>query len=138
MPGGVAALFNILKMEQYYPNVSILILHNQLPTFLRIPLKYFQFIFKLYKTDIVHLNPSLTKKSFYRDAIFAWLTLLFSKKLVVYWHGWQNDFEEEIKNNRILMFVAKRTFLKSNMSIVLGRIFENKLRLLGYKNLIII
>ncbi|MEO8254341.1 MAG: hypothetical protein ABI554_08110, partial [Flavobacterium sp.] len=94
--GGVTALFNILKMEQHFENVSLFILNSTLPTILRIPLKYIDFIIKLKGIDVVHLNPSLNKKSFLRDAGFAWLTMLFSRKLIVYWHGWEEEYEEKI------------------------------------------
>ena len=96
--GGVVALFRILKMEEYNSNISLFILHNSLPTLVRIPLKYFEFLFKIYKTDLVHLNPSLNRKSFLRDALFAWLTIIFSKKLTVYWHGWEENYEKKIKS----------------------------------------
>ena len=136
--GGVTALFNILKMEQNYNNISLFIISSSLPTILRIPLKYIDFTFKLRGIDLVHLNPSLNKKSFLRDAGFAWITILFSRKLVVYWHGWELDYEEKIRNSKFLRFINKHTFLKANTTIVLGTIFKNKLIDLGYKNEIII
>lgn len=132
--GGVASLFNILKMEQVYPNVSLFILHNKLPSIIRIPVKYIEFVFKLFRNDIVHLNPSLDRKSFLRDALFAWLTILFSKKLIVYWHGWEDTFEEKITNKLFIREIARHTFFKANSTIVLGILFERKLRALGYKH----
>ena len=136
--GGVVALFRILKLEQYYSNVSLFILHNKLPLVVRLPIKYFEFIFKLNKTDLVHLNPSLNRKSFLRDALFAWLAIIFSKKLVIYWHGWEENYEDRIKKSKFLKFIAKQTFFKADASIVLGSIFKNKLIDLGYKNKIYI
>lgn len=136
--GGVTALFNILKMEQHFENVSLFILSSTLPTILRIPLKYIDFVTKLKGIDVVHLNPSLNKKSFLRDAGFAWLTILFSRKLIVYWHGWEEEYEEKIKTNKLLRFINKHTFLKANTTIVLGTIFKAKWIDLGYKNKIII
>lgn len=137
-PGGVAALFNILKMEQVYPNISLFILHNKLPSIIRIPTKYVEFVFKLFNTDMVHLNPSLDRKSFLRDALFAWISIVFSKKLIIYWHGWEETFEEKIRNNIFLSCIAKHTFFKAQSTIVLGTLFERKLRALGYKNKIYI
>lgn len=137
-PGGVAALFNILQMEVYNPNISLFCIHNQLWSIFRIPLKYINFIFKLRSVDVVHLNPSLTRKSFFRDAVFAWLTLLFSKKLIIYWHGWEESYEQKIKENKFLSWVIKHSFLNANTTIVLGKLFESKLREMGYKNRIVI
>ena len=136
--GGVTALFNILKMEHYYENISLFVLSSSLPTMLRIPLKYIDFSVKLKGINMVHLNPSLNKKSFLRDAGFAWITILFSRKLVVYWHGWELEYEEKIKSSKFLRFINKQTFLKANTTIVLGTIFKDKLIDLGYKNEIII
>ena len=136
--GGVTALFNILKMEHYYENISLFVLSSSLPTMLRIPLKYIDFSVKLKGINMVHLNPSLNKKSFLRDAGFAWITILFSRKLVVYWHGWELEYEEKIKSSKFLQFINKQTFLKANTTIVLGTIFKDKLIDLGYKNEIII
>lgn len=137
-PGGVAALFKILKLEQHNPNVYMFRLHNKIWTVFRIPIKYMEFIFKLINTDIVHLNPSLNKKSFLRDAVFAWLALLFSKKVIIYWHGWDVDYETIINKNKILKYVFQHSFLRATRTIVLGTLFEEKLRKLGYKNEIVI
>lgn len=133
-PGGVAALFNILKMEQNYLNVSLFVLHSKIPTFLRIPYKYIDFAFKLPSADVVHINPSLDRKSFMRDAMFAWITLFFSKKLVVFWHGWDERYEAKINQSKFLRSIAKNTFLNAHSTVVLGSVFDRKLRAMGYKN----
>jgi len=138
LPGGVTALYNILKMDIYYNNISIFIINSNLPLILRIPVKYILFVKVLRTVDIVHLNPSLNRKSFIRDSIFAWLTIFFSKKLVIYWHGWEENYEDRIKKSKFLKFIAKQTFFKADASIVLGSIFKNKLVDLGYKNKIYI
>jgi glycosyltransferase involved in cell wall biosynthesis len=136
--GGVSTLFRILKMEEKYANISLFTIYCKLPTLFRIPIKYIEFIYKLNKTDVVHINPSLTKKSFFRDALFAWLTRLFSKKLIVYWHGWEVAFESKIKKNRFLGVIAKQTFLKADASIVLGEFFQKRLEDLGCRNMVYI
>lgn len=133
-PGGVAVLFATLKMEKYIPNISIFVLHNKLPAFIRIPLKYIEFAIKLNKIDVVHINPSLNRNSFIRDSFYAWLTIFFKKKLIVYWHGWEDSFEEKLKNSIILNGIAKYSFLKAQSCIVIGSIFERKLRALGFTN----
>ena len=136
--GGVATLFNVLKMEQYNPNISLFCLHNKQWKILRILTKYIVFAFRLNTIDLVHINPSLTKKSFLRDSVFAWITILFSKKLIVYWHGWEEKYEHKIIANKLLFWIAKNSFLKAKTTIVLGTVFKNKLRLMGYKNNIVI
>ena len=136
--GGVAALFSVLEMEQHFHNISLFCVHGKLPSVVRIPMKYIKFIYKLCSVDIVHLNPSLNKKSFLRDAVYAWITLLFSKKLIVYWHGWNDEYEANIKNSRLLNYIAKQSFLKAHTSIVLGTVFEKKLKSMGYQGKIYI
>lgn len=136
--GGVASLFNILELDRVGSNLSLFVIHNNLTPFLRIPIKYIQFAFKLIGTDIVHLNPSLSRKSFLRDAVFAWLTLITSRKLVVYWHGWDNEYESKIKGSKLLKFIFSHSFLQAHVAIVLGSVFEDKLRNLGYKNRVFI
>lgn len=133
-PGGVSSLFNILLLDKYYTNISIFVLHNKLPSVIRVPYKYIEFILRLINTDIVHLNPSLDRKSFLRDSFFAWITLFFRKKLIIYWHGWDEIYEEKIRNSIYLSMIFKHTFNKAQASVVLGTLFEKKLRALNYKN----
>ena len=136
LPGGVTELFNLLKLNQYesieYFEVNFL--KNKL-NILFLPFVYLLFILRLPKIKLVHLNPSLNAKSFYRDMLFAFIAKkLFKKKTIVYWHGWKNDFEDKIKHNIILRFIMNHTFLKADASIVLGSIFKDKLIDLGYRN----
>jgi glycosyltransferase involved in cell wall biosynthesis len=137
-PGGVASLFRILKMEYFFQNVSLFTMHNKTPFLIRLPYKYLIFFFKLIKYDIIHFNPSLAPRSFYRDSIFVLMALLLKKKVIVYWHGWEEDFEKKIKNNYWLHLVTKKSFLKADTTIVLGAIFKEKLLQLGGKNQILI
>ena len=132
--GGVTTLFNSLKMEESYSNVRYFEVHNNLPGFIRIPYKCFEFLIRIRKFDIIHLNPSLNFKSFMRDSVFVWLSLLCNKKVIVYWHGWEEDFEKRISSNPFLRFIAQRSFLNAGASIVLGSLFECKLRGMGYLN----
>lgn len=138
LPGGVTSLYNTLNMEQHYNNISYFNVNGKGKSMFRFPLIYISFIIKLRSVDLVHLNPTLDRKSFLRDAVFAWLTLLFSKKLIVYWHGWETTYEQKIINNKFLNWIIRNTFLKAKLSIVLGHIFEKKLKNLGFQNKIAI
>ncbi|MBI9041325.1 glycosyltransferase family 4 protein [Lutibacter sp.] len=138
LTGGVSSLFNVLKIESNHENISLFIIKNRLPFILRMPLKYIEFVYKIFSVDIVHINPSLNRKSFLRDSVFAWLSLFFSKKLIVYWHGWEETYEKKIIENLFLNWVLKATFLKAQTTIVLGEVFEMKLRKMGYNNKIVI
>ena len=138
-PGGVAVLFKLLKLPERYDDISYFyITGGRLNKMVRLPLKFLHFIFRISKVDIVHLNPSLNNKSFLRDALFAFIALVFSKKLIIYWHGWDTAFEEKIKKSYILKEILFKTFLKSNKTIVLGTIFKEKLLEFGYENQVFI
>lgn len=136
--GGVAALYNVLKLDVFYKNIEYFNVNGKLPLLLRTPINYISFIIKLRNTDVVHLNPSLNSKSIYRDSFYALFTLIFGKKLLVYWHGWDVNFEERIIKNKLLSFLFSKTLLKANTTVVLGKIFEQKIKDLGFKNKIVI
>ncbi|MFT5735782.1 MAG: glycosyltransferase involved in cell wall biosynthesis [Maribacter sp.] len=83
------------------------------------------------KTKVVVLNPSLGIKSFFRDAIFS--KILISNKIpfIVFFHGWDLDFEKTVTNRYINFF--KNTFGKAQKIIVLSQEFKKTLRLWGFK-----
>lgn len=138
LPGGVTSLFNILQMDKYYDDIMYFEISNSLPKIISIPLKYIEFIITILRFDLIHLNPSFNKKSFVRDAIYALTTKLFKKKLIVYWHGWDNKFEDKVQSSTCLKILFNLSYKKANCSIVLGTIFKNKLINLGYTNKIVI
>jgi len=63
---------------------------------------------------------------------------LLKCKLIVYWHGWQNSYEDKIKKSKIRRNLFLRTYGKVNLSVVLGSVFKQKLLDLGYKAKVII
>lgn len=135
MPGGVAELYNIADLQSNH------ICYFELYRSMRARFKildtifmYIRFIISINKYDIVHLNPSLNKKAFVRDATLILLSRLFHKKVLIYWHGWVEDFEDKIKNRFIYSFLLKYSFKKVNACVVLGSLFKNKLISLGFQN----
>ncbi|MCB9048944.1 MAG: glycosyltransferase family 4 protein [Lewinellaceae bacterium] len=82
--------------------------------------------------DVVLLNPSLNPKSFLRDSLFALICIWIGVKFVVFWHGWQWEFEQKVVSKILPFFRA--TFGKADAMILLAREFENKIREYGYKN----
>ncbi|MCO6486793.1 MAG: glycosyltransferase family 4 protein [Phaeodactylibacter sp.] len=80
--------------------------------------------------DLVLLNPSLNPKSFFRDSIFALLCYWAGTKFVVFWRGWNWDFEKKVVG-RILPFF-RRTFGRADAMISLAREFEDRLREYGF------
>lgn len=135
--GGVTELYNLLDYQT--EDVNYFELYGMLrdkSNILDSFFMYMRFIACVNKYDIIHLNPSLLKKSFLRDAVLTLISRLFNKKILIYWHGWSPEFENRIKINSFYSFLFKYSFIKANTSIVLGDIFVHKLRSLGFKNTI--
>ena len=140
-PGGVAALYNILKLNNQ-PQIDYFEVHGNIPGKILRPIDllitYIKFCWKIRHYDVVHSNPSLTTKSFYRDAVFLRLARLFNKKAVVYWHGWDDAFESKIKKSWWAGNIFKFTYAKANLSIVLGNVFYKKLQELGQHSKVVV
>ncbi|HVG40793.1 MAG TPA: glycosyltransferase family 4 protein, partial [Chitinophagaceae bacterium] len=102
-------------------------------TVFRLIINYFNFIYKLSanRYDLVHVNPSLARNSFYRDLIFIFLARLLGVKVLVFFHGWYNEYEQKIKDNFLKSFLFKSTYAKADKFIVLSQIFKDKLIGLG-------
>ena len=66
-PGGVSVLYNLLKIQDRYNNVELFQIHSSLPSVLGYLQKYLEFSRRIKSFDVVHLNPSLNKKSFLND-----------------------------------------------------------------------
>lgn len=79
--------------------------------------------------DIVHVNPSLNFKSFVRDGIFLWQAKRKGKRCIVFWHGWDKQFETILEKKMMWFFNA--TFRHTDAFIVLASEFKHKLRQWG-------
>jgi glycosyltransferase involved in cell wall biosynthesis len=80
--------------------------------------------------DVVLLNPSLNMNSFFRDSIFAFLCRIAGVKMIVFWRGWNWDFERQTVS-RILPYL-KMTYGKAASMILLAEEFRTRLREYGY------
>lgn len=136
LDGGVSHYYCILQLHKeecidyfinssHTPFVFKKILHSVV--------LYVKFIARLIKIDyqIIHINPSLNLKSFYRDAIYILLSRLFKKKIVVFFRGWENRFEKQILQRRLESCIFKQTFASANQFVVLSNVFRKKLIKLG-------
>jgi hypothetical protein len=99
--GGVAQIFKVLKLNKHnnidYFEIITKNSESKTSKFFSRLFKYFTFIRKIKNYDLIHLNPSFLKNSFYRDAIYCFIAQLFNKNIIVFWHGWEDTFEEEVK-----------------------------------------
>lgn len=137
LPGGVTNYYRILNLHEY-ENISYFFINNSKPestiaTGRRLLKNYVIFLFKLvkYKYRVVLINPSLDKRSFYRDMVFIILTRLLKKKTIVFFHGWLESYEQKIKTNKFLAFLFQVSYAKVGTYVVLGNVFKKKLIALG-------
>lgn len=89
----------------------------------------FLIIIVSFKPQLVHLNPSLDKKSILRDSIYVLISKLFFRKTLIFWHGWQEYTELIISNKYSKIF--KFIFNLSDAHCVLASDFKKSLRKWG-------
>lgn len=132
--GGVSQYLNNLNLDSFpgieYYNIQVNST-NRISFLIGHLKRYFGFIKKLKGLELVHINPSLDIKSFYRDMVYVLLAKIFQKKIVITMHGWEDKFEEKIKRSKWLGFLFKISFGNVSNYIVLGQIFKSKLIGLG-------
>lgn len=88
------------------------------------------------KPSHIILNPSLRLKSFFRDAFFAKNAIKQEIPFIVFFHGWNLNFEKKISQYFKSFFL--NSFGKADMIIVLSQSSKNKLLEWGYKGQIVI
>ena len=135
VPGGVTNYFNVLRLPEYghidYFFVNQSTSQNLLVKSIWLLSLYIKFIGKARQYDLIHLNVSLNFKSYYRDMGFILLSQLLGRKYLVFFHGWEFDFEERIKQSRWRRRLFQATYGKMNACIVLGTMYQKKVAALG-------
>lgn len=91
---------------------------------------YFKFLKMLLdlKPDLIHLNPSLNVKAVIRDAIFILLSKIMNKKVIVFFHGWNPNFEAKIDKSSNLF---KIIYGQADGFCVLAKGFREKIEAWG-------
>ena len=135
-PGGVANYYTSIKP---YLGDSVVFLNRgndkDKSKLIRLLSDYFCFIKKFYKQNEVEtivINHSLGPGSFYRDGIYSLLAPNRYKK-IIFFHGWNPEFEKKIDKSLFLNKWMEKTFLKADRIIVLSSEFKAKLQEWGYK-----
>ena len=137
LPGGVASYYNTLELDKT-GNVSYFFVNtfksqSFLGTIFRLLSNYCRFTFTIIvgKYKIIHINPSLTYKSFYRDSIFIVISRILNRKTLVFFRGWLEEFEKKIKESKIKNNIFKYSYAKADKFIVLSELFKKRLIELG-------
>ena len=138
--GGVSAYWNsMLPILKTYENLDISILEiggngkNLFGPFLD---QYKVYIELKKNYDLVFINPSLGKKSFFRDALFAKQITKSKTKFLSFFHGWDKVFEKTITKKYQQFFL--NSFGKSENIFVLSKDFKETILNWGYTKKIII
>lgn len=132
--GGVAQYYKVLQLDRE-PNIHYFNINNigNKKTF-RLSRTYKSFLNAINDCNIVVINPSLNSKSFFRDGVFAYLAKRKNKKVIVFWHGWDNLYEEKLHRKRWLKYIFSKTFGQAECFITLGEVFKQKLLGLGIRS----
>ncbi len=133
-PGGVSAFFDSLKghFKQHETVYFTRGSRAQVGYFWQGFIKLFDYIRFVYllstkSFDLIHVNTSLGTKNLLRDPWFVLIAKMFSKKVVVFFHGWKPECVTA-KNRWLLNLM-----LKSDGIIVLAREFQDLLKEWNYK-----
>jgi len=86
--------------------------------------------------ELAFLNPSLGSRSFFRDALFAKQLVKKNISFIVFFHGWNLDFEKKI-DTKYVRFLLK-TFGQAKTIFVLSQDFKNKILEWGYTGKVIV
>ena len=137
LPGGVTNYYKTLNLDTA-PNISYFFVNKDKiqshpEVLVRLFFIYLKFFYTLLTGDyqIIHLNPSLDYRSFFRDSLFVLISKLFRKKTLVFFRGWQENYEKKIKANRFKRFLFKISYSKADKYIVLSSVFQRKLIEMG-------
>lgn len=101
--------------------------HNR---FVRLFLDYLAFVGRMFRHyDCVHMNPSLDKSSFVRTLVFALICVVFRKKFIVFFRGWDWNAYRYFFERDTAYTKSVRSLLKhASCFIVLAPDFKNALQ----------
>ncbi len=93
----------------------------------RFVIDYVHFVTKIRKNsvDLIHLNPSLGYKSVIRDGFFLIIAKVMGKKVVVFFHGWNDTCEKRIR--RYFLFPFRLIYSRADAIVVLALVFKKRL-----------
>jgi glycosyltransferase involved in cell wall biosynthesis len=83
------------------------------------------------RPTLVHINPSLDFRSFFRDGMFIYQAKRLGLPVLALYHGWEVPFERKVEQEFCWFF--RRTYLKADAFMVLATHFSTALRRWGVK-----
>ncbi|HBG04829.1 MAG: hypothetical protein A2075_11475 [Geobacteraceae bacterium GWC2_58_44] len=136
LPGGVAKYCSVLrghfKNPISYFTVGKRGVHDGLFSKIATTVQnYGRFLRALSGVELVQLNPSLGSRAVIRDGVFLLLAKLRGKKVVVFFHGWDDSCEARIRRHFLCPFGL--VYFRADTIIVLASVFKEKLVAMGYR-----
>lgn len=134
-PGGVANYYNAVLPRLSVDGIEVQYLQIGSTHGGRYGLHIIADQFRLWHTigrfepNIVHINPSLGMRSFLRDGVFVFIARLRQSKVLVFFRGWQQSFEERVTG--LFRWFFQATYAKADCCIVLADTFAGRLRAWG-------
>jgi glycosyltransferase involved in cell wall biosynthesis len=89
---------------------------------------------RLLRGDIncLHLNPSMNFTSFLRDSLlFMTARTVGFRNILVFFHGWDEDFVSRIASNALYRFILRCGFSRASVIFVLSETFKSQLISMG-------
>jgi glycosyltransferase involved in cell wall biosynthesis len=86
--------------------------------------------------DLAFINPSLLSKSFFRDGVFAKQLGRKGVPFVVFFHGWDLEFEKRVEKSFVSFFL--NSFGLAKKIFVLSSDFRDKILEWGYRGEVVI
>ncbi len=96
---------------------------------------YWRFILLLMKRrfDLIHLNPSIDQKSFFRDGVFHIICRIFRQKTLIFFRGWYTVFEATIRRHPWLF---RLFYAQADGFIVMSSEYEGLIRDWGARSIV--
>ena len=124
--GGISNYYQV--MRKYFNNQIVYVTRGSrnyphqkfvLIELMRLIKDYLYFVIRLFdfRIKLVQTSTALGEKSVKRDGLYILLSKLFNKKVIVFYRGWDINYENKINN----FFIFRKIFLKTSASIVLSR-----------------
>ncbi len=86
------------------------------------------------KYDAVHVNPSLNGTSVLRDGLFMLiLRIMRARNVVVAFHGWDEDIEKKLTENKVLQKMFFQVYSYANHTLVLSERFKRWFVKIGFE-----
>ena len=135
LDGGVTNYYRTLRLDKEN-NIEYFFVNkphtkSQFEKMLHACVIFMKFVVAASRSQLIHVNPSLNFNSFYRDMVFIALARILRKKILVFFRGWENDFQENIESSWVISMLFQATYAKADRYLVLSDDFKRRLILLG-------